>query len=121
MSKTLEPVDERQQPVPAGQPSGPTLLTNLANTVQPLIRYDLGDPITLGIGDSDCGCRLRVFEVSGRHDGAQEHATMARCCQLLRAFARRQGSAPIHIVAKTGATLARGGSGKVKRIVACDR
>ena len=39
----LEPVDEHQRPVPPGQPSCSVLLTNLANTVQPLIRYDLGE------------------------------------------------------------------------------
>ena len=44
----LEPVDEHQRPVPPGQPSCSVLLTNLANTVQPLIRYDLGDQVTLG-------------------------------------------------------------------------
>lgn len=43
----LEPVDEHQRAVPAGQVSNSVLLTNLANTVQPLIRYALGDQVRL--------------------------------------------------------------------------
>jgi phenylacetate-coenzyme A ligase PaaK-like adenylate-forming protein len=64
----LEPVDEHYRPVPPGQPSCSVLLTNLANTVQPLIRYDLGDQITLQPGRCGCGSPLPVMEVQGRHD-----------------------------------------------------
>ena len=38
----LEPVDENYQPVAPGVVSYTVLVTNLANRVQPLIRYDLG-------------------------------------------------------------------------------
>ena len=62
----LEPVDERYQPVPLGQASHSTLLTNLANTVQPLIRYDLGDQITVSAKLCNCGSQLPVIEVAGR-------------------------------------------------------
>lgn len=64
----LEPVDEHHRPVPAGQPACSVLLTNLANTVQPLIRYDLGDQITLLAGRCGCGSPLPVMVVQGRHD-----------------------------------------------------
>lgn len=64
----LEPVDERGRPMPAGEPSYSTLLTNLANHVQPLIRYDLGDQITVRKGRCECGCTLPVIEVQGRRD-----------------------------------------------------
>ena len=64
----LEPVDERGQPMPAGEPSYSTLLTNLANHVQPLIRYDLGDQISLREVRCECGCTLPVIEVQGRRD-----------------------------------------------------
>lgn len=43
----LEPVDAALRPVPPGNPSHSTLLTNLANRVQPIIRYDLGDSVTM--------------------------------------------------------------------------
>jgi phenylacetate-coenzyme A ligase PaaK-like adenylate-forming protein len=66
----LEPVDEHYRPVPAGQQSNTCLLTNLANTVQPLIRYDLGDQITVIPERCACGSPLPVIMVAGRHDAA---------------------------------------------------
>ncbi|MDO9195460.1 phenylacetate--CoA ligase family protein [Rhodoferax sp.] len=64
----LEPVDERGLPMPAGLPSYSTLLTNLANHVQPLIRYDLGDQITVRHERCECGSSLPVIDVQGRRD-----------------------------------------------------
>jgi len=64
----LEPVDDRQRPVPPGQVSHSVLLTNLANTVQPLIRYALGDQVRLGVAPCACGSPLPSIEVLGRHD-----------------------------------------------------
>jgi phenylacetate-coenzyme A ligase PaaK-like adenylate-forming protein len=64
----LEPVDEQYRPVPAGTPSYSTLLTHLGNTVQPLIRYDLGDQITLHPDRCLCGSSLPVIDVQGRCD-----------------------------------------------------
>jgi len=64
----LEPVDGRGHPVPAGRPSATTLLTNLANHVQPVIRYDLGDRVTLAVEPCTCGSPLPVVEVQGRRD-----------------------------------------------------
>ena len=63
----LEPVDEQHRPVPPGMPSHTTLLTNLANHVQPLIRYDLGDSITM-LPPCQCGSTLPAIRVEGRHD-----------------------------------------------------
>lgn len=64
----LEPVDEQYRPVPPGQASARTLLTNLANHVQPLIRYELEDQITEQPGRCACGSPLPVIEVQGRSD-----------------------------------------------------
>jgi phenylacetate-coenzyme A ligase PaaK-like adenylate-forming protein len=64
----LEPIDERGQVVPAGQLSYSTLLTNLANHVQPLIRYDLGDQVRVHTERCSCGSALPVIEVLGRRD-----------------------------------------------------
>jgi phenylacetate-coenzyme A ligase PaaK-like adenylate-forming protein len=63
----LESVDDRHRPVPMGEPGNSTLLTHLANRVQPLIRYELGDRITLH-ERCDCGCALPRIEVEGRVD-----------------------------------------------------
>ena len=64
----LEPVDERYRPVPPGEPPHAMLLTNLANTVQPLIRYELGDHVTVHSESCACGSPLPVIEVCGRQD-----------------------------------------------------
>jgi phenylacetate-coenzyme A ligase PaaK-like adenylate-forming protein len=44
------------------------LLTNLANHLQPLIRYDLGDRVTLHAEPCPCGSHLPVIDVEGRCD-----------------------------------------------------
>ncbi|MEZ5717206.1 MAG: phenylacetate--CoA ligase family protein [Burkholderiaceae bacterium] len=64
----LEPVDERYRPVPPGEPPYAVLLTNLANTVQPLIRYALGDHVTVHAEPCTCGSPLPVITVRGRQD-----------------------------------------------------
>lgn len=64
----LEPVDEHHRPVPRGQPSHTVLLTNLANLAQPLIRYDLGDQVTLHSQRCACGSPLPTMSVGGRRD-----------------------------------------------------
>ncbi|SCE97280.1 Phenylacetate-coenzyme A ligase PaaK, adenylate-forming domain family [Micromonospora viridifaciens] len=51
----LEPVDEQHQPVTPGEPSHTVLLTNLANHVQPILRYDLGDAVLAR--PDPCPCR----------------------------------------------------------------
>jgi phenylacetate-CoA ligase len=64
----LEPVDAHHRPVPPGSASHSVLLTNLANRVQPLIRYDLGDSVTLHSAPCACGSALPALTVEGRHD-----------------------------------------------------
>lgn len=64
----LEPVDSMGKATPPGQLSATTLLTNLANRVQPIIRYDLGDRIRVSTQNCGCGSALPVIEVLGRQD-----------------------------------------------------
>lgn len=64
----FEPVDADHSPVPAGQLSDRTLITNLANRVMPIIRYELGDRVTLLPEKCDCGITLPVVKVEGRTD-----------------------------------------------------
>ncbi|HAL15911.1 MAG TPA: CoF synthetase [Anaerolineaceae bacterium] len=64
----LEPVDKDNQPVPAGEPSTNVLLTNLANRIQPILRYSLGDSITFKPEPCPCGNPLPAFRVAGRTD-----------------------------------------------------
>jgi phenylacetate-coenzyme A ligase PaaK-like adenylate-forming protein len=62
----LEPVDADRRPVPPGTPSTTTLVTNLANHLQPIIRYELGDSVTLAAQRCRCGSPLPVVTVVGR-------------------------------------------------------
>lgn len=165
----LEPVDDRGRPVPAGQPSATTLLTNLANHLQPIIRLDIGDCITVDESPCGCGCRLPVIEVQGRNDdmltlagqggesvtllplalvsvledevgvvdfrleqrgpsslrlllGPGQPATAAQACRrALRAFAARQGLAPLQLQLVENHESCVGRSGKRQRIVAGPR
>ncbi|MDM0023183.1 phenylacetate--CoA ligase family protein [Variovorax saccharolyticus] len=64
----LEPVDESGRAVVPGEPCATTLLTNLANHVQPLIRCDLGDQVVLQARGCPCGSPLPVIDVQGRSD-----------------------------------------------------
>lgn len=64
----LEPVDRAGQPVPPGVPSHSVLLTHLANRIQPLIRYDLGDSVTFFADRCACGNPRPSFLVEGRTD-----------------------------------------------------
>jgi phenylacetate-coenzyme A ligase PaaK-like adenylate-forming protein len=62
----LEPVDADHRPVPPGEPSHTVLLTNLANRVQPILRYDLGDSVLLRPDPCPCGSPLPAIRVQGR-------------------------------------------------------
>lgn len=64
----LEPVDEQGRPVPHGVEGAHVLLTNLANHVQPLIRYELDDRVTLQAARCACGSSFPVLQVLGRSD-----------------------------------------------------
>lgn len=76
----LEGVDADGRPVPHGEFSHTTLLTNLANHTQPLLRYELTDRVRFDPEPCPCGRSLPVIEVQGRGD------------DVLRL--RGQGSAP---------------------------
>lgn len=72
----LEAVDDLYQPVPAGQPSHTVLITNLANHVQPIIRYELGDSITVDADSCPCGSPLPSLRVVGRTDEILSFTTL---------------------------------------------
>lgn len=62
----VEPVDAAYQPVPAGQQSHTVLISNLANRVQPILRYDLGDSVLQRPDPCACGNPLPAIRVQGR-------------------------------------------------------
>ena len=64
----LEAVDRNYRPVPPGTTSHTALLTNLANRVQPVIRYDVGDSIAFDPEPCACGAPFPALRVEGRKD-----------------------------------------------------
>jgi phenylacetate-CoA ligase len=65
----VENVDADGQPVPPGQPGARLLVTNLYNMVQPLLRLEVTDMVTLDPDPCSCGRMLaRMKTISGRSD-----------------------------------------------------
>jgi len=65
----VEPVDEHGRPVPPGVPSHKVLITGLANTLQPLIRYEITDQVVTLDQPCSCGSAYsRVADIQGRLD-----------------------------------------------------
>jgi len=63
----LEVVDADNRPVPDGTPGSKVLLTNLYNFVQPIIRYEIDDIVTMSAQPCACGNVLPLIEsVRGR-------------------------------------------------------
>ncbi|MCO6046442.1 AMP-binding protein [Aeoliella sp. ICT_H6.2] len=64
----LEVVDDDNQPVPAGERGAKVLLTNLANQIQPFIRYEVGDVVVMASKNCDCDVTLPLIaEIEGRN------------------------------------------------------
>jgi len=80
----LEPVAADGTPTAAGELSDTVLLTNLANRVQPIIRYDLGDRVLVNPEPCGCGSPLPAIRVEGRRgDVLRLRAVDGRIVELL--------------------------------------
>ena len=64
----VEPVDQNNQFTGYGVLSGKVLITNLANTIQPFIRYELTDRIVVHNEKCPCGKNTLWLEIEGRTD-----------------------------------------------------
>ena len=63
----LEVVDDNNNSVPDGVAGTKVLVTNLANYVQPIIRYEIGDIVTMSTEPCGCGNSLPLIKsVQGR-------------------------------------------------------
>jgi phenylacetate-coenzyme A ligase PaaK-like adenylate-forming protein len=62
----VEPVDADYRPTPPGERSHTVLISNLANRVQPILRYDLGDSMLVRPDPCECGSPLPAIQVQGR-------------------------------------------------------
>jgi phenylacetate-coenzyme A ligase PaaK-like adenylate-forming protein len=69
----LEVVDERNRPVPAGQPGDKVLVTSLFRFTQPVVRMEVSDLLTLDEAPCRCGRTLaRIAVMGGRSDDVLE-------------------------------------------------
>jgi phenylacetate-coenzyme A ligase PaaK-like adenylate-forming protein len=68
----VEAVDRNNNPVSPGVLSDKILITNLANYVQPFIRYELSDRVVIHDEGCPCGNKMRWLEVEGRTDDILE-------------------------------------------------
>ncbi len=62
----FEAVDADHRPVAPGEPSHTILISNLANRVQPILRYDLGDSVVQRPDPCTCGNPMPAIRVQGR-------------------------------------------------------
>ena len=72
----VENVDEGDRPVPPGEPGARLLVTSLHNLVQPVIRLEIPDILTLDPEPCPCGRTLvRTRAIEGRSDDVLEIPT----------------------------------------------
>lgn len=63
----LEVVDRNYEPVADGQPGERVLITNLYNGVQPIIRYEIDDVVTVSKTPCPCGNNMPLIQsIAGR-------------------------------------------------------
>jgi phenylacetate-coenzyme A ligase PaaK-like adenylate-forming protein len=73
----IEPVDAHGDLLGVGVPSAKILITNLFNTLLPLIRYEISDSVTLLDTSAPCSCGShfrKIASVQGRSDDSFTYA-----------------------------------------------
>lgn len=78
----VEAVDEHNRPVPYGEQSAKLLLTNLANYIQPIIRFEITDRVIMHKGRCECGKCGIWLELEGRTDDILTFANGKRIAPL---------------------------------------
>jgi phenylacetate-CoA ligase len=85
-----EPVDDDNNPAPAGVPSAKVLVTNLHNLTQPLVRYELTDRFTRPEGMATAGW-LRA-SIEGRADDVFRYGGVAVHPHVIRSALATAGA-----------------------------
>lgn len=68
----VEPIDHEGNPVNPGTMSDAILVTNLMNTVQPIIRYKVDDCVIMHYDKCKCGLPFPYMDILGRTDDIPE-------------------------------------------------
>lgn len=89
----FEPVDADYRPVAPGEQSHTILISNLANRVQPILRYDLGDIVLQRPDPCPCGNPLPAIRVQGRSADVSRSGRRAAMCLRWRSANRSRLSA----------------------------
>ncbi len=76
----MEPVQSDCSPTPPGEVSDGVLLTNLANLVQPIIRYYVSDRMVLHTEPCPCGLPFPYMEAEGRKEDILSFPTGDGAC-----------------------------------------
>ena len=87
----MEVVDEHNRAVPAGKQGAKVLVTNLANHAQPLIRYEIGDIVTMAAEPCNCGSNLPLVESVEEREQAVSHFARAAAWSEARSRASQRG------------------------------
>ena len=89
----LEAVDENNKPVPVGTQSAKVLLTNLANRICPLIRFEITDRVVVHDEPCPCGNPRPWLTLEGRTDDilTSEHGVNIAPLSLYGILRERHG------------------------------
>ena len=98
----VEPVDAAGRPVAPGTPSQRILLTRLFNHVQPLIRYEVSDELTVRPARCRCGSALQLIaDPQGRADDEFRYGDVSVHPHLFRSALGRRPEVVEYQVRKT--------------------
>jgi phenylacetate-coenzyme A ligase PaaK-like adenylate-forming protein len=98
----VEPVDAEGAPVPMGERAAKVLVTNLANKVLPIIRYEISDEVTLAPPDPNCPWKgQRIMSIHGRQDDAFHYAGRVVHPHTFRSVLTRHASVTEYQVQQT--------------------
>lgn len=103
----IEAVDENNKPVPFGTQSAKILLTNPANKICPIIRFEITDRVILHNDPCPCGSDRPWLEIEGRTDDILTFSNGVRIAPLsVYAILKEvHGMKRFQLVQKSGDTL----------------
>jgi phenylacetate-CoA ligase len=111
-----EPVDADIRPVAAGTTAAKLLVTNVINHCLPLIRYELGDELTV-LGEANPGpwTGRRIADIAARTSGQLDADALAQ--ELVKALTELGVARPRVSVIEVEEIERTGSTGKLRRFI----